>query len=97
MMILKRWLRITPCPDIIREVLAPGEKWTASSRGICLLKKNFATLTISPGCAGNSTWNNNSDGAGTLTCKHYHSSGTSYSQFAIVMDGEDACSVVRIK
>ena len=60
-----------------------GGSWTASSRGVCLVNTISAFLAF-PGFP---------DG---LECGQYKSSGTSYSQYSIIMDGEDACSVVRI-
>ena len=72
-------------PDSVLESVASGDTWTASSRGLCLVTNIYTTLTIP-----------DSDYPGTLTCKEYHSSGTSYSQYSIIMDGDDACSVVRV-
>ena len=69
-------------PDSVLESVASGDTWTASSRGLCLVTNIYTTLTIP-----------DSDYPGTLTCKEYHSSGTSYSQYSIIMDGEDACCV----
>merc|ERR1711865_131293 len=69
--------------DYVYEAIAPGGSWTASSRGVCLVRIISAILAL-PGLP---------DG---LTCGRYKSSGTSYSQYSIIMDGEDACSVVRI-
>ena len=69
--------------DYVYEAIAPGGSWTASSRGVCLVYRIRVVLAL-PGLP---------DG---LTCRLYKSSGTSYSQYSIIMDGEDACSVVRI-
>jgi len=74
--------------DTVWGVIVSGDAWTASSRGACLVTNIHTTLTIADA--------DFPDGASSLTCKNYHSSGTGYSQFSIIMDGEDACSVVRI-
>ena len=72
--------------DLVVDPIAPGGTWTASSRGVCLVTYIYAALHIpDPDFP---------DAAGILECKHYHSSGTSYSQFSIIMDGEDACCVL---
>ena len=69
--------------DYVYEAIAPGGSWTASSRGLCLVHFVSAILAL-PGYGGGKD------------CGQYKSSGTSYSQYSIIMDGEDACSVVRI-
>ena len=69
--------------DYINEGIASGGKWTASSRGVCLITIITAVIAL-PSLP---------DG---LVCDSYQSSGTSYSQFAIIMDGDDACRVVRV-
>ena len=60
--------------------LAPGDTWEASSRGWCLVKEIYAYIFL-PGLP---------DG---LACAPYKSSGTSYSEFFIIMKGEDACCI----
>ena len=73
--------------DYVYEAIAPGGSWTASSRGLCLVHFVSAILAL-PGFP---------DG---FECGQYKSSGTSYSQYSIIMDGDChdvcACSVVRI-
>ena len=59
----------------------PHKTWKANSRGICLLTKITATL---------STPN------GNIQAKAYTSSGTSYSQFAIVQTGDHKFAVTRL-
>ena len=71
--------------DYVVDAIASGGSWMASSRGTCLVTNIYATLTIPDP--------DSPDGAGILECKHYHSSGTSFSQFSIIMDGDDACIV----
>ena len=66
--------------DSMNEGLPAGETWTASSRGACLITWVTATPTLP----------NLPDG---LKCASYHSSGTSYSIFFILMKGDDACCV----
>lgn len=60
--------------------LAPGGTWSASSRGTCLVTYIHATLTLP-------------DGKDTLWFIPYGSMGTSFSEFSIIMKGEDACCV----
>ena len=66
--------------DMVWGVIGSGDAWTASSRGACLVTNIYTTLTIADG--------------GSITCKKYHSSGTGYAQFSIIMDGDWACCVV---
>ena len=69
--------------DYVGDAIASGGSWTASSRGACLVRTIHATLTIPVGYRKN------------LSCTHYWSVwGTSYSQFSIIMDGDDACCVL---
>ena len=69
--------------DHVHNAIASGGTWTASRRGLCLVIKITAALAL-PGLP---------DG---LVCAPYTSSGTSSSQFSIRMDGDDACSVVKV-
>ena len=62
-----------------------GQTWTASSRGACLVTRISATLTI-PG-------RRTATRSGSLGCTPYTSTGTSYSQYSILMKGADACCV----
>ena len=72
------------CDDqFVHDALTSGGTWTALFRGLCLVTKITATLAL-PGLR---------DG---LVCAPYTSSGTSSSQFSIRMDGNDACSVVKV-
>ena len=59
--------------------LAPGGTWSASSRGTCLVTSIHATLLLP-------------DGKDPLWCQ-YGSTGTSFSEYSIIMKGEDACCV----
>ena len=67
-------------------VIVSGDAWTASSRGACLVYRIHASLTV-PDVR-------TKRGTSALTCASYASSGTSYSIFSIIMDGEDACCVL---
>ena len=62
----------------------PGGTWSASSRDTWLVTYITATLTLPDGTE-NPLW-----------CSPYKSTGTSFSEFSIIMKGEDACSVVRV-
>ena len=64
--------------DYVYEAIAPGGSWTASSRGVCLVYRIAAVLAL-PGLP---------DG---FVCGRYKSSGTSYSQYSIIMDGDNTC------
>ena len=69
--------------DYITEGIASGEIWTGPSRGLCLVKQIGASLTVPDG---------GGDYGGTrLRCTAYKSSGTSYSVFSIIMDGDRCC------
>ena len=67
-------------PDEIEENinLAGGQSWSARSRGACLVTSINATLYLPKVILG---------------CASYKSSGTSYSQFYIIMNNEDTCCV----
>lgn len=54
--------------------MGPGQSWTASSRGVCLLTKISANV-VTPG--------------GTIAATPYTSSGTSYSQFAVIQTNDN--------
>ena len=60
--------------------IAPNKDWRASSRGVCLLSSITATLTIN---------------GQSVTATPYQSTGTAYSEFAIIQTGENY-AVVRI-
>ena len=66
--------------DYIDGVIAPGDTWTASSRGVCLVGYVYASLTI--------------PGTGIIQCRKYRSAGTTYSMYSILMNGDDACCVL---
>jgi hypothetical protein len=60
--------------------VGPNSTWTASSRGVCLVTKITATLSV----------------FGTdYQATPYESSGTSYSQFAIIQTGATTFEVTR--
>ena len=65
--------------DFIVKGIASGDTWTASSRGLCLVGTVGAALTLPDGRY--------------LKCYSYYSAGTTYSEFSIIMDGDDACCV----
>jgi len=65
-------------PDKIFDGIAAYQTWSATSRGVCLVKSIDATLSTPTG------WKK---------CVSYKSSGTSYSQFYIIMNGENECCV----
>ncbi|MCW9707146.1 hypothetical protein [Fodinibius salsisoli] len=62
----------------------PGQEWEAESRGVCLLTKITARIFTDDG---------------VIEASPYESSGTSYSQFAVVKRGEDyvVTRVVNLK
>lgn len=59
----------------------PGTTWKATSRGVCLLTKITATVKT-PG--------------GDIVATPYTSSGTSYSQFAVINTGGNTFAVTRV-
>ena len=63
-----------------------GQTWSATSRGFCLVKTIRARLTLHDGSVDNSI-------SRSLVCDDYKSSGTSYSQFYIIMNGDNGCCV----
>ena len=65
--------------DRILEGIAPGDTWTATSRGLCTVSEIYVYLTLP----------NDS----RLTCTQYRSGGTTYSLFSIIMGGVDGCCV----
>jgi len=65
-------------PDEILDGIAAGQTWSATSRGVCLVESIDAYLLGS---------------TQLMKCDSYKSSGTSYSQFYIIMNGENACCV----
>jgi hypothetical protein len=58
-----------------------GAKWTASSRGVCLVTQISATVRTP---------------SGDIPATPYESSGTSFSQFAIIQTGPNQFAVTRI-
>lgn len=61
--------------------VTPLTTWKASSRGVCLLTKISATVKTPNG---------------DIVATPYESSGTSYSQFAIIQTGPSSFAVTRI-
>jgi hypothetical protein len=61
--------------------VTPNTKWQADSRGVCLLTKITATVKTP---------------SGDIVATPYESSGTSYSNFAIIQTGENKFAVTRI-
>jgi hypothetical protein len=62
-------------------ILPPGRNWTAGSRGVCLVTKIDATVETPNG---------------DVKASPYTSSGTSYSNFAIIQTGVNQYAVTRI-
>ena len=61
--------------DDIDEGIAPGDTWSGTSRGICAVTEITAILTLPDG--------------EKLTCAPYKSLSTTYSEFFIIMKGEE--------
>lgn len=61
--------------------VTPLTTWKAKSRGVCLLTKITATVQTP---------------TGNIVATPYESSGTSYSQFAIIQTGPTSFAVTRI-
>lgn len=61
--------------------VTPNTQWQASSRGVCLVTKITATVET-PG--------------GDIVATPYESSGTSYSNFAVIQTGENSFAVTRV-
>lgn len=61
--------------------VAANSTWEASSRGVCLLQ-NISAVVVTPN--------------GEVFATPYSSSGTSYSQFAVIQTGTDSFAVTRI-
>jgi len=61
--------------------IAPGKCWEASSRGVCLVGEIVVTVLVN----GN-----------PVQAAPYTSSGTSYSQFAVIQIGSDSFAVTRV-
>jgi hypothetical protein len=59
----------------------PKTTWSASSRGACLVTR-ITAVVITP--------------RGNITADPYTSSGTSYSQFAIIQTGDSSFAVTRV-
>jgi hypothetical protein len=59
----------------------PRGQWTAGSRGVCLVTEVSARLNV------NGQW---------INASPYTSSGTSYSQFAIIETGNNTFAVTRV-
>lgn len=60
---------------------ANGGSWTASSRGVCLVTQVSATVFVN---------------GSPINAAAYESSGTAYSQFAIIQTGPNAFAVTRM-
>ncbi|MDO7850317.1 hypothetical protein [Hymenobacter convexus] len=69
------------CSNDDYTVSANGGNWTASSRGVCLVTEISATV-FTP--------------SGPVVAAPYTSSGTAYSQFAIVQTGPNSYAVTRL-
>jgi len=65
--------------DRILEGIAPGDTWTATSRGLCTVRNIYAYLTLPDDSQ--------------LDCTQYYSAGTTYSEFSVIMGGVDGCCV----
>ena len=61
--------------------IAPGQSWTADSRGVCLITEVSSTMKLPEG---------------EINCIPYESSGTSYSQFMVAYKAPLKCLVTRI-
>ncbi|SFT23616.1 hypothetical protein [Paenibacillus sp. BC26] len=61
--------------------VARNSTWTASSRGICLVTRITAVVQTP---------------SGNIQAEPYNSSGTSFSQFAIIQVGENRFQVTRV-
>jgi hypothetical protein len=61
--------------------IGPNASWTASSRGVCLVTEISAVVQTS---------------GGNVQASAYTSSGTSYSQFAVVQTGTTSFAVTRL-
>lgn len=68
------------CSDDQYSVKA-GQAWQATSRGVCLVTQISAYLSV---------------GDKTIQAASYESSGTSYSQYAIIQIGPESFAVTRI-
>jgi len=69
------------CSNDDYSVAANGGQWTASGRGVCLVTEVSATLYVN----------------GTpVNASSYTSSGTSYSQFAIIQTSPTTFAVTRV-
>ncbi|PYE48804.1 hypothetical protein HUB98_16665 [Paenibacillus barcinonensis] len=62
-------------------VVQRDESWQASSRGVCLVKRITATVRTP---------------YGNIEAEPYTSSGTSYSQFAIIQVGPNQFKITRV-
>lgn len=62
-----------PVIVIITEGIAPGDTWTATSRSLCTVNYIYAFLTLPDDSQ--------------LIFTHYHSQGTTYSMFSIIING----------
>lgn len=60
--------------------VTPGTSWTASSRGVCLVTHVNATVQTPNG---------------NIVAQSYNSSGTSYSQFAVIQTSPTSFEVTR--
>jgi len=62
--------------------IEPNSKWKAKHRGVCLLTEISADVEIGPNTF--------------VTATSYKSSGTSYSNFAVIQTGEQSFELTRI-
>ena len=69
--------------------LAAGQTWTASSRGLCLVYRIYASLTLPDTHTPTSIISGQE-----LHCTPYASTGTAYSIYSVIMKGDDACCVL---
>ena len=65
--------------DSIDAVIASGDTWTASSRGVCLVTLISANMALPDGSR--------------LACAPYKSTGTSNSIYSVWLKGDDTCVV----
>ena len=73
--------------DFMYDGLPAGQTWSASSRGFCLVLHIYATLGYYNNKHGEEHWS-------WLTCTPYASSGTAYSIYYVVMNGDNHCCVL---
>ncbi|MCC3160037.1 hypothetical protein LJ737_22560 [Hymenobacter sp. 15J16-1T3B] len=69
------------CSDDNYSIPFNGQPWQAGGRGVCLVTKITATVVV---------------GGQSFEAVPYTSSGTSYSQFAVIQTGVNAFAVTRV-